>query len=183
MAKDARVWRKRYWQPVGVRAFPRRVRRSTSTLPGTLMRKRAASLSGLWRSTLSIRRRLACWGLHWLTRLALVGQRTNDDYEAALDCVARALEIDPDSDVAYEAVGYIRACFNAATTDALVAGEKAITLCPKLARAPIMWQQCFTAILAIFGNPPSTNSRRNDSARLAATESMVDEARCEVSSR
>ena len=87
-------------------------------------------------------------------------------YEAALECAARALEIDPDSPDAYVALGYTR-LFQRRHDDALVAGEKAIALGPSDASAYHM-AGCFTAMLAISGNPPSTNSRRNDLARLVA---------------
>jgi adenylate cyclase len=48
-------------------------------------------------------------------------------YEAALECAARALAVDPDSGEAYVTVGYTR-LFQRRHDDALAAGEKAIAL-------------------------------------------------------
>src|SRR5258705_10493803 len=55
-------------------------------------------------------------------------------YEAALQCAARPLAVDPDSDEAYVAVGYTR-LFQRRHDDALAAGEKAIALSPNGAGA------------------------------------------------
>jgi TolB-like protein len=59
-------------------------------------------------------------------------QRTT--YEAALEYAAHALAVDPDSDVAYVTLGYIRLC-QRRHDDALAAGEKAIVLAPSSASA------------------------------------------------
>ena len=53
-------------------------------------------------------------------------------YEAALECAARALAVDPDSDEAYITVGYTR-LFQRRHDDALAAAEKAIALGPSSA--------------------------------------------------
>src|SRR4029453_18575684 len=55
-------------------------------------------------------------------------------YEAALECAARAVEVDPDSDEAYITVGYVR-LYQRRHEDAVAAGEKAIALCPNGASA------------------------------------------------
>jgi hypothetical protein len=84
----------------------------------------------------------------------------------------RALAINPVytpalCDEAYVTLGYTRR-FNVATTMPWLPARRRLPSAPTV-RGPITWQVCFTAILAISGNPPSTNSRRNDLARLAAT--------------
>ena len=55
-------------------------------------------------------------------------------YEAALQCAARALAVDPDSGDAYVALGYTR-LFQRRHDEALAAGEKAIALSPNGAGA------------------------------------------------
>ena len=112
-----------------------RVEPSTSTLPSTLMHKRAANSNGPWRSTLLYTPALAMLGFA-LTDQARFGWEKDQaaTYEAALECAARALAVDPDSDEAYVAIGYTR-LFQRRHDDALAAGEKAIALCPNSAGA------------------------------------------------
>jgi adenylate cyclase len=61
-------------------------------------------------------------------------------YEAALQCAARALAVDPDSGDAYVALGYTR-LFQRRHDEALAAGEKAIALSPNGAGAYHMLRQ------------------------------------------
>jgi adenylate cyclase len=101
------------------------------------------------------------------------GQTTT--YEAALECAARALAVDPDSDVAYVTVGYIR-LFQRRHDDAVAAGEKAIALCPNSASA----YHIAGMIHGYAGDFRKAAQYEEQSQRLSPlsrNESMVDEAR------
>jgi adenylate cyclase len=96
-------------------------------------------------------------------------------YEAALECAARALKIDPDSDDAYVALGYT-CLFQRRHDDALAAGEKAIALCPNDAGAYHM-AAMFHGYSGDFRKSAEYEQQAQRLSPLSRNESMVDEAR------
>jgi adenylate cyclase len=96
-------------------------------------------------------------------------------YEAALECAARALKIDPDSDDAYVALGYTR-LFQRRHDDASAAGEKAITLCPNSSGAYHM-AAMFHGYAGNFRKSAEYEQQAQRLSPLSRNESMVDEAR------
>jgi adenylate cyclase len=96
-------------------------------------------------------------------------------YEAALECGARALEIDPDSDDAYVALGYTR-LFQRRHEDALVAGEKAIALSPNSAGSFHM-AAMFHGYAGNFRKAVQYEEQAQRLSPLSLNQSMVDEAR------
>lgn len=96
-------------------------------------------------------------------------------YEAALECAARALKIDPDSPDAYSALGYTR-LFQRRHDDALAAGEKSIALGPNGAGAYHM-AGMFHGYAGDFRKSAEYELQAQRLSPLARSESMVDEAR------
>jgi tetratricopeptide (TPR) repeat protein len=96
-------------------------------------------------------------------------------YEAALECGARALEIDPDSDDAYVALGYTR-LFQRRHEDALIAGEKAIALSPNSAGSFHM-AAMFHGYAGNFRKAVQYEEQAQRLSPLSLNQSMVDEAR------
>jgi TolB-like protein len=96
-------------------------------------------------------------------------------YEAALECAARALKIDPDSDEAYVALGYTR-LFQRRHDDALAAGEKAIALCPNSAGAYHM-AAMFHGYAGDFRKAAQYEEQAQRLSPLSRNESRIDEAR------
>jgi TolB-like protein/class 3 adenylate cyclase len=96
-------------------------------------------------------------------------------YEAALECAARALQIDPDSDDGYLALGYAR-LFQRRHDDALAAGEKAIALCPNGA-ADYHLAGMFHGYAGNFRSAAQSEEQAKRLSPLSRNESMVDEAR------
>jgi adenylate cyclase len=96
-------------------------------------------------------------------------------YEAALECAARALKIDPDSGDAYVAIGYTR-LFQRRHDDALAAGEKAIALRPSDAGAYHM-AAMFHGYSGDFRKAAEYEQQAQRLSPLSRNESKVDEAR------
>ena len=96
-------------------------------------------------------------------------------YEAALDCAARALKIDPDSPDAYVALGYTR-LYQRRHDDALAAGEKAIALSPNNAGAYHM-AALFHSYDGNFRKAAQYEEQAQRLSPLRRNESMVDAAR------
>jgi len=96
-------------------------------------------------------------------------------YEAALECAARDLAVDPNSYVAYETLGYTR-LFQRRHEDALVAGEKAIALGPNSASA-----YHIAAMVHGYAGDFRKAAQYEEQAQwlspLARNESRIDEAR------
>jgi adenylate cyclase len=96
-------------------------------------------------------------------------------YEAALECAARALKIDPDSDDAYVALGYTR-LFQRRHEDALAAGEKAIALRPNDTDAYHM-AGMFHGYAGDFRRAAQYEEQAQRLSPLSRNESRIDEAR------
>jgi adenylate cyclase len=96
-------------------------------------------------------------------------------YEAALECAARALALDPDSDDAHVALGYTR-LFQRRHDDAMAAGEKAIARCPNSAGAYHM-AAMFHGYAGDFRKAAEYEQQSQRLSPLSRNESSVDEAR------
>jgi adenylate cyclase len=96
-------------------------------------------------------------------------------YEAALECAARALKIDPDSEDGYKALGYT-CLFQRRHDDALAAGEKAIALCPNSSGAYHI-AGMFHSYAGNFRKSAEYAQQAQRLSPLSRNESMVDEAR------
>jgi adenylate cyclase len=96
-------------------------------------------------------------------------------YEAALECAARALAVDPNSDEAYITVGYVR-LYQRRHEDAVAAGEKAIALCPNGASAYHM-AGVFHGYAGDFRRAAQYEEQAQRLSPLRRNESVVDEAR------
>lgn len=96
-------------------------------------------------------------------------------YEAALQCAARALAVDPDSGDAYVALGYTR-LFQRRHDEALAAGEKAIALSPSGAGAYHM-AGMFHGYAGDFRKAAQYEEQAQRLSPLSRNESVVDEAR------
>jgi adenylate cyclase len=96
-------------------------------------------------------------------------------YEAALECAARALALDPDSNDAHVALGYTR-LFQRRHDDAMAAGEKAIALCPNSAGAYHM-AAMFHGYAGDFRKAAEYEQQAQRLSPLSRNESTVDEAR------
>jgi len=96
-------------------------------------------------------------------------------YEAALQCAARALAVDPDSGDAYVALGYTR-LFQRRHDEALAAGEKAIALSPNDAGAYHM-AGMFHGYAGDFRKSAEYEQQAQRLSPLSRNESTVDEAR------
>jgi TolB-like protein len=112
-----------------------------------------------------------------LTDQVRFGWETGDatTYEAALECAARALAVDPDSVEANVAVGYTR-LFQRRHDEALAAGEKAIALSPSSAGAYHM-AGMFHGYSGDFRKSAEYEQQAQRLSPLSRNESMVDEAR------
>jgi len=96
-------------------------------------------------------------------------------YEAAQQCAARALAVDPDSGDAYVALGYTR-LFQRRHDEALAAGEKAIALSPNGAGAYHM-AAMFHGYAGDFRKAAEYEKQAQRLSPLSRNESTVDEAR------
>jgi TolB-like protein len=96
-------------------------------------------------------------------------------YEAALECAARALAVDPNSDDGYMTLGYTR-LFQRRHDDALAAGEKAIALCPNGARAYHM-AGMFHGYAGNFRKAAQYEEQAQRLSPLSRNHSRIDEAR------
>jgi tetratricopeptide (TPR) repeat protein len=96
-------------------------------------------------------------------------------YEAALECAARGMKIDPYCEEAYVTLGYTR-LFQRRHDDALAAGEKAIALCPNGAGVYHM-AGMFHGYSGDFRKSAEYEQQSQRLSPLSRNESMVDEAR------
>ncbi len=96
-------------------------------------------------------------------------------YEAALECAARALKIDPDSPDPYVMLGYAR-LFQRRHDDALVAGEKAIALGPSDSSVFHM-AGMFHSYAGDFRKAAQYEEQAQRLSPLSRNKSMVEEAR------
>ena len=96
-------------------------------------------------------------------------------YEAALECAARVLKIDPDSEEGYAALGYT-CLFQRRHDHAVAAGEKAIALCPNGSGAYHM-AAMFHGYAGDFRKSAEYEEQAQRLSPLSRNESMVDEAR------
>jgi Flp pilus assembly protein TadD len=96
-------------------------------------------------------------------------------YEAALECAARILKIDPDSEDGYGALGYT-GLFQRRHDDAVAAGEKAIVLCPNSSGAYHM-AAMFHGYAGDFRKAAEYEQQAQRLSPLSRNESAVDEAR------
>jgi tetratricopeptide (TPR) repeat protein len=96
-------------------------------------------------------------------------------YEAALDIATRALAVDPNSYLAYTAIGYVR-LFQRRHDEALAAGEKAIALGPSCADA-FHLAGMYLGYAGDFRKSAEYEVRSQRLSPLSSNESMVDEAR------
>jgi adenylate cyclase len=112
-----------------------------------------------------------------LTDQARFGWEENQatTYELALECAGRALAVDPNSYIAYVAVGYTR-LFQRRHDDAVAAGEKAIALCPNCADAYHM-AGMFHGYAGDFRKAALYEAQTRRLSPLSRNESRVDEAR------
>ena len=96
-------------------------------------------------------------------------------YEAAVECAARDLATDPNSHLAYEALGYAR-LFQRRHDEALLAGEKAIALGPNCSDA----YHVAGMVHGYAGDFRKSTQYEEQAQRLSPlslNQSMVDEAR------
>src|SRR5262249_22118193 len=96
-------------------------------------------------------------------------------YEAALECAARALKIDPDSPDAYVVLGYTR-LFQRRHDEAVAGGEKAITLGPSDSSVYHM-AGLFQGYAGDFRKAAQYEEQAQRLSPLSRNESMVEEAR------
>jgi len=96
-------------------------------------------------------------------------------YEAAMECAARALAVDPDSYMAYVVIGYAR-LFQHRHDEALAAGDKAIALGPNCADAYHM-AGMFHGYAGDFRKAARYEEQAQRLSPLSISQSMVDEAR------
>jgi TolB-like protein/class 3 adenylate cyclase/Tfp pilus assembly protein PilF len=96
-------------------------------------------------------------------------------YEAALECAARALTVDPDSAEGHVAQGYTR-LFQRRHDEALAAGEKAIAHSPSSSGAYHM-AGMFHGYAGDFRKSAEYEQQAQRLSPLSRNESMVDEAR------
>jgi len=175
LGEDARVWRKRSGSPLVYEHFHKGRTLYVNFAKHTHAQarsefERALAINPVYTPALSL------LGFT-LTDQARFGWERDETtiYEAAVECAVRALKIDPDSDEAYVALGYTR-LYQRRHDDALVAGEKAITLCPNRAGAYHM-AAMFHGYSGDFRKSAEYEQQAQRLSPLSRNESMVDEAR------
>ena len=99
----------------------------------------------------------------------------NATYEAALDCAARILNIDPESELGYGTRAYTY-LFQRRHDDAIAGGEKAIALCPSHSGAYHMAAMAHS-YAGNFRKSVEYEQQAQRLSPLSRNESMVDEAR------
>ena len=173
--EDARVWRKRSGSPLVYEHFHKGRTLYVNFAKHTHAQarsefERALAINPVYTPALSL------LGFT-LTDQARFGWERDEAtiYEAAVECAVRALKIDPDSDEAHVALGYTR-LYQRRHDDALVAGEKAITLCPNRAGAYHM-AAMFHGYSGDFRKSAEYEQQAQRLSPLSRNESMVDEAR------
>jgi adenylate cyclase len=175
LGEEVRVWRKRSGSPLVYEHFLK-----GWTLYVNFSRHTHAQARSEFERALAV-------NPHFIPALGMLGLTLTDQvrfgwakdqtttYEAALECTAHALAVDPDSDVAYVTLGYIR-LFQRRHDDALTAGEKAISLAPNSASA----YHIAGMIHGYAGDFRKAARYEEQSQRLSPlsrNESRVDEAR------
>jgi adenylate cyclase len=175
LGEDARVWRKRSGSPLVYEHFHKGRTLYLNFAKHTHAQarsefERALAINPVYTPALSL------LGFT-LTDQARFGWERDEAtiYEAAVECAVRALKIDPDSDEAYVTLGYTR-LYQRRHDDALVAGEKAITLCPNRAGAYHM-AAMFHGYSGDFRKSAEYEQQAQRLSPLSRNESMVDEAR------
>jgi adenylate cyclase len=96
-------------------------------------------------------------------------------YEAALECAARALAVDPDSSEGHETLAYAR-LFQRRHDEAVAAGEKALSLCPNGAGHYHM-AGMYHGYAGDFRKAAQYEEQSQRLSPLSRNESRVDEAR------
>jgi tetratricopeptide (TPR) repeat protein len=178
LGEEARVWRKRSGSPLVYEHFLR-----GRTLYNNFARHTHAQARSEFEQALVINTEftpaLLMLGLT-LTDQARFGwvKDAANGYEAALECAARAFEVDPDSDAGHVTTGY--AClFQRRHDDAIAAGERALSLCPNGA-----YQYHMAGMFHGYGGDFRKAAEYEEQAQrlspLSRNESMVDEARARV---
>src|SRR5437763_15603699 len=173
--EEVRVWRKRSGSPLVYEHFHK-----GRTLYVNFAKHTHAQARGEFERALAINPAytpaLALLGFV-LTDQARFGWEKNEatTYEAALECAARALAVDPNSDEAYVTLGYTR-LYQGRHDDALAAGEKAIALSPNNAGAYHM-AALFHSSDGKFRKAAQSEEQAQRLSPLRRNESMVDAAR------
>ena len=106
----------------------------------------------------------------------MVGKRTRRQaFEAAFECAARDLAVDPNSYLAYLTIGYAR-LFQRRHEDALTAGEKVIALRPNYAEAYHI-AGMIRGYAGDFRKAAQYEAQAQRLSPLSLNQSMVEEAR------
>ena len=172
---EARVWRKRSGSPLVYEHFLRGRTFYVNFAKHTHARarsefERALTINPVYTPALS----LLGFVLTDQVRFGW-GKDEATTYEAALECAARVLKIDPDSEEGYGALGYT-CLFQRRHDDAVAAGEKAIALCPNGSGAYHM-AAMFHGYAGNFRKSAEYELQAQRLSPLSRNESMVDEAR------
>ena len=173
--EEVRVWRKRSGSPLVYEHFLKgrtlyvNFAKHTHAQAGSEF-ERALAINPVYTPALSLLS-------FTLTDQARFGWEKDEatTYEAALQCAARALAVDPDSGDAYVALGYTR-LFQRRHDEALAAGEKAIALSPSGAGAYHM-AGMFHGYAGDFRKAAQYEEQAQRLSPLSRNESMVDAAR------
>jgi adenylate cyclase len=173
--EDARIWRKRSGSPLVYEHFVKGRTLYVNFAKHTHARARS-ELERAFAINPTFAPALGLLGFV-LTDQVRFGWETGEatTYEAALECAARALAIDPDSVEATVALGYTR-LFQRRHDEALAAGEKAIALSPSSAGAYHM-AGMFHGYSGDFRKSAEYEQQAQRLSPLSRNESMVDEAR------
>jgi TolB-like protein/Flp pilus assembly protein TadD len=175
LGEEARVWRKRSGSPLVYEHFLR-----GRTLYNNFARHTHAQARSEFEQALVI-------NPEFIAALLMLGLTLTDQArfgwvkdaantcEAALECAARAFEVDPDSDAGHVTTGYAR-LFQRRHDDAIAAGEKAISLCPNGAYQYHM-AGMFYGYAGDFRKAAQYEEQAQRLSPLSRNESMVDEAR------
>jgi adenylate cyclase len=175
LGEETRVWRKRSGSPLVYEHFLK-----GRTLYVNFAKHTHAQARSEFERALAINpaytSALGMLGLT-LTDQARFGWEENQatTYELALECAGRALSIDPNSYIAYVAIGYTR-LFQRRHDDAVAAGEKAIALGPNCADAYHM-AGMFHGYAGDFRKAALYEEQMQRLSPLSRNESRVDEAR------
>ena len=175
LGEETRVWRKRSGSPLVYEHFLK-----GRTLYVNFAKHTHAQARSEFERALAINpaytSALGMLGLT-LTDQARFGWEENEatTYELALECAGRALSIDPNSYIAYVAIGYTRR-FQRRHDDAVAAGEKAIALGPNCADAYHM-AGMFHGYAGDFRKAALYEEQLQRLSPLSRNESRVDEAR------
>jgi adenylate cyclase len=173
--EQARVWRARSGSPLAYEHYLK-----GRTLYINFARHTHAQARNEFERALAIYPAFASalWLLGYtLTDQARFGWEKDETttYEAALECAALDLAVDPNSFLAYLTIGYAR-LFQRRHEDALVAGEKAIALGPNSSDAYHM-AGMFHGYAGDFRKAAQYEEQAQRLCPLSLNQSKVDEAR------